>query len=320
MYVADWPITIVGDFNCPDIDWNIFESPADNIQDILVDFICDNSFDQLVLQPTRGNNILDLVFTNCQLLINNVELRPAFSYSDHNAINFTVDFSSDRANDNPTAGETKSYLWDKADYNALNEYLQQIDWHNFMTVNLTPDQIWSSFRQILTEAFDLFVPFRITRQSAKRRRTVKHYPSAIRLLINRKLAVWRLLRNQPANTQLKSRYRQLQMEYRRSIYRYELEQEKRVLSSDDAGQFYKYVNKKLARSTGVGALMTGSTDANGRPILATDNRTKAELLNDYFASVYTTDDDNIPTFDRKVPDSARLENITFMPHAVMNVI
>ena len=56
-------------------------------------------------------------------------------------------------------GTTEIYQWHKADYRALNEYLGQVDWDLFVTVNLTGETIWTSFSTILTTAFDLFVCF-----------------------------------------------------------------------------------------------------------------------------------------------------------------
>jgi len=49
------------------------------------------------------------------------------------------------------------------------------------------------------------------------------------------------------------------------------------------GAFYKYINKKLNGSNGIAPLK----DKNGT--LMTDNHSKAELLNEYFSSVFTCD-------------------------------
>ena len=49
------------------------------------------------------------------------------------------------------------------------------------------------------------------------------------------------------------------------------------------GAFYKYINKKSNGSNGIAPLK----DKNG--MLMTDNQSKAELLNEYFSSVFTCD-------------------------------
>ena len=52
-------------------------------------------------------------------------------------------------------GTTEIYQWHKADYRALNEYLGQVDWDLFVTVNLTGETIWTSFSTILTRPYSV---------------------------------------------------------------------------------------------------------------------------------------------------------------------
>ena len=62
-----------GDFNFPDIDWtNNFVSPLSphpNLSRAFLDVVNSNNLEQLVDQPTRGNNILDLYLTNQPTLV-----------------------------------------------------------------------------------------------------------------------------------------------------------------------------------------------------------------------------------------------------------
>ena len=46
--------TVVGDLNCPDIDWVNFTSPSDGVQDVFLDFTVVNRFTQTVIKPTIG--------------------------------------------------------------------------------------------------------------------------------------------------------------------------------------------------------------------------------------------------------------------------
>ena len=63
-------IYILGDFNLPSIDWEyctvksgvVCENPE--ATKLLLDFMDRNFFTQVVTKPTRGNNTLDLIFTN----------------------------------------------------------------------------------------------------------------------------------------------------------------------------------------------------------------------------------------------------------------
>jgi len=105
-----------------------------------------------------------------------------------------------------------------------------------------------------------------------------------------------------------------QAECRQALRQHELLVEKQVLESDDIGSFYKYVNKKMLRSSGVGTLV----DDNGT--LCDDNAGKANISNRYFASVCTADNGILPNVARVVPDSASLESISFTATKIMNVI
>ena len=63
-----------GDFNLPDINWENSEIvgrtyPID-INQAFLDTFNDAGLRQIVKEPTRGNNILDLFLTNCPDLIN----------------------------------------------------------------------------------------------------------------------------------------------------------------------------------------------------------------------------------------------------------
>ena len=57
-----------GDFNCPGIDWctyNLTESYLSGLfRESLIEFAQDSLLEQIVLEPTRGDDILDLCFTS----------------------------------------------------------------------------------------------------------------------------------------------------------------------------------------------------------------------------------------------------------------
>ena len=53
-------------------------------------FVNENGLSQFVLQPTRQDNILDLVFTNASNLISDLQVDYTFSTSDHQLVKFSV--------------------------------------------------------------------------------------------------------------------------------------------------------------------------------------------------------------------------------------
>ena len=304
-----WSTVIVGDLNIPSIDWSLMASPADGVQNIILDFVCDNGFEQMVTEPTRGNNILDIVLTNNSFLVSDVPVAPPLGNSDHNCVNFTVDIPG--GDNDCEIVSRKIYAWNRADYESLSTYLSEINWDEFMSVNLTADSIWSSFKSILFDAFDQFVPTRRIHQNKRKKR---RYPRRIQRAFSRKCSLWRLCKSQPLNSELKARYRQAEVTCRRLVREHELETEKKILESGDSGMFYKYVNRRLSCSTGIGSL----TGNNGETVV--DNEAKANLLNQYFASVCVDDDGKQPKFERQVPKDINIDTVEFNKHNVYNVL
>jgi len=85
----------------------------------------------------------------------------------------------------------------------------------------------------------------------------------------------------------------------------EEEQEFKVISEGNLGAFYRHVNWRLTNKSGVSPLY------NGHGKLVTDNAAKANLLNDYFASVCTDDNGRMPSVYHCVDSACSLSDITF---------
>ena len=78
-------VILGGDFNLPDINWeDRTVKNNSNICKSILDLMDDFSLEQLVNEPTRGNNTLDLCFTNKSSLLNTVSIVPGLS--DHDIV------------------------------------------------------------------------------------------------------------------------------------------------------------------------------------------------------------------------------------------
>ena len=79
-------VIIGGDFNLPDWDWktNTLKKPASfpNLHHKFLDIIDDLGMAQIVEEPTREDNTLDLVVTNTPNLIPRLEIMPGLSDHD----------------------------------------------------------------------------------------------------------------------------------------------------------------------------------------------------------------------------------------------
>jgi len=148
-----WPVFVVGDLNCPVVNWQSYCAPSDG------------GFTQCVTLPTRGANVLDLVLVNEPLLLSSLSVLDPVGNSDHDSVQFciTVEPRSDAMTDSGCTEKpvlTPHYIWKHADYEGISSYLSQVDWQAMMSHNLTTDSLWSSFCDILQTALDLYVPTR----------------------------------------------------------------------------------------------------------------------------------------------------------------
>ena len=77
-------VIIFWDVNYPNINWEKLD--ADSANNILLDKVTDLFLTQHVKQPTRGPNILDLVFTTEPEMINDIKVREHLANCDHNIL------------------------------------------------------------------------------------------------------------------------------------------------------------------------------------------------------------------------------------------
>jgi hypothetical protein len=184
---------------------------------------------------------------------------------------------------------------------AFNEYFDVIDWSSVYDEADDGDCRWSKFSQVLNNAVFLF-----SSVSVKHVRTtaIHSYPRHIRKLISKKRFIWRKA-NKFKTTQLFNAYRDCARNARKAIYEYTCSLEMKLVDSDNLGSFYRYVNKKLSCCCGVGCLE--------RPdgTLSSDSKEKAELLNNFFASVFTVDDGLCPKLSMRVPTGVGLSSVSF---------
>ena len=124
-------IIIVGDFNFPGIDWGAAnQDHVNNISDLieLRDFLC---LEQMITQPTRQNNVLDLLFCDSSI-VNSIVIDKTV-VSDHNIIRVNTNITTAKKGPNKTLNPAVSIFeqinFFKADWNGINS--------DIMTANLT---------------------------------------------------------------------------------------------------------------------------------------------------------------------------------------
>ena len=122
-------IWLGGDFNAPGIDWQTLTLRNDyaygSVHNSLIATTCDYGLTQLVTEPTRLNNMLDLFFTDHPSQITNINILPGTG--DHDIVMITADIKPELT----VQPSRKVFFYHKANWNTIKQNL-------FALANLFP--------------------------------------------------------------------------------------------------------------------------------------------------------------------------------------
>ncbi|KAF7249149.1 Teneurin-2 [Varanus komodoensis] len=117
---------IMGDFSLPDITWETHSAVTARSRHFL-EAIEGAFFTQRVREATRGGNILDLVLTNREELIDEVQIRGALDASDHSILCFEI-----RGLRTGSRLNTRSWDFKRANFGQLKARLGKVSWDRLL--------------------------------------------------------------------------------------------------------------------------------------------------------------------------------------------
>ena len=290
--IAEQEAVIVGDFNLPMINWANHSSGRPGSR--LLDLIRDHHMTQHVLQPTRRNNILDLVITTDDRLVINVDIKEKLG--DHNMLEFQL--KAGRVNSQPQ--HKTVYNFREADFNSLRERLQRDDELNNMQHD-DANHLYNTFTSRLHEHTRRCIPthrIRTRKQPSWWKLDIKHSIKRRNLAHKRAKSS-----NNPNNRRehveacrlVKRTIRAAKRQKEASIARF---------SKTNPKAFFSYINEHRIIKDSIGPLKDSDD------VLCTGERSIANVLNKYFNSVYTDENTNyipdLPNYQGEI-----LENIQF---------
>ena len=279
-------IWVAGDFNYPGIDWRSGGLKPNCSYPMLhrdfIDMLEDYSMTQIIQDPTRDSNTLDLFITSNETLINNAQVIPGIS--DHDAV---VIESALKPN-NVSQYQTSIPVWKKADWCGMQKYFSS-NWFAdpHINENATAEQLWVKFRTIIEDGIQKFVPH-------KRARKKDHHPwisNRLKREIRKQKRLYSNKKKSPTDTNL-TNYRLQQSEvqrlFRREYWSYItsilVPQDQEAPSDRRAKdkRFFTYIKNCKRDSIGIAPIRNQATHS-----LETDPVEKAELLNKQFQSVFS---------------------------------
>ena len=293
-------LLIGGDFNVPQIDWSILFSaePEGHYSHSLIQCVQDCFLTQHVSSPTRFRpgqppSLLDLLLTNEEGMIRDLSYQPGLGLSDHIALVFNLACYTVRS-----VPMVKTLNYNKGDYGLLRRLLSDIDWTRLC--NMDVQQAYHFFRSSLQAAVDSSIP----KLKPRARKNVYITGKAMKLK-RRKAALWSaymsskdpidFARYCTIRNKLRSLTRKLRANFEKLISK-ELKSNPKV--------FWKYTNSRLKTKPGIEDLK----DEKG--FLCSDDHTKAQILNNFFSSVFTNEDTSrVPVLSAY--EGSPLENLVF---------
>ena len=299
--VENRPSIILGDFNCR-INWEDREGDAEGKR--LLDFASDNFLTQWVKEPTRGNSVLDLVFTTEDNIVTDLSVDECLGGSDHNLIRFSASLPVAKQK----TARTHKLDFRRADFCALREYISRLEPVEGEAV----DCLWNTFKNQFMNGQAESIPLRQTRiASIQPKWFTREIGTAIKA---RKRAYQRWSTSKLQGDRVE--YTQLCRRVKVLVRKAKRNEELRVanLCKENPKEFFGYVNSRKPIKHQIGPLV----DSEG--VIRVTDMDIANILNDYFISVYTRENSNAVPRPGITHDGDTLDNILCTAEIVTNKI
>ena len=302
---------LCGDFNLPDIDWEqnkiIGHQYSSSINQLFLDLINDLGLSQTVLNPTRGENILDLFFTNNLNLINKSTV--IAGVSDHEAV--LIDSKLSIKTKKPNS--RKILLWNQVDINKIkqdaknfNNLFKQSHSHSKI-INI--NEMGSCIQNNLDLIVDDNVPSKFS--------STKIFPPWIntqtkRLIKNKNKWFQKAKqRNDPESWKKYKDIKKLAQKHCRKAHDNYVED---LITCDKSNKkFWSYIKSKRTENTGI-------SDLNVNNKTVSNPKDKANLFNEQFSKVFSKPCNTIHTPPKLDKNSKTLNNITVSKNGVLNLL
>ncbi|XP_072020399.1 uncharacterized protein [Amphiura filiformis] len=268
-------VCLGGDFNLGGIDWESNSVPT-GVRDValcelLLDIKNQFNLEQLQKEPTRDGRILDLFFTSNSTLVNSITTLPGVS--DHDGIPMIDMQTKPKYNKQKPR---KLYQYQKANVSGLKESIQELSQNIASRNDSSVEDDWCDLRDGIFQCMDQNIPTKFT---SKRSRT-----PWINRNITRQLRKKQRAYNHARSTGSEDdwdKFRTIRKETQRasnqSYWKWV-----RSTCVESPKQFWGFVKRLNKDNVGIQALKKQGQ-------LISDDVGKAEILNEQFESVFTTE-------------------------------
>ena len=299
-------VVFVGDFNAPRVDWTS-DAAASSFGRKLVDCVNDNYLEQCVDKPTRYRlgqipSLLDLIITSDPEIVSNVSVQEPFGKCDHCMILFDV------KNEKCDEESHRQFLdFENIDNIKFEQIMAQYNWNEMFSDVADMNASYELFLSTVQNAIKECTPV----INSRKRRKAPWATRQVKKLSKKKRKMWHKYKNSLLQSDYelyKSALNTFNDEKSRAILNFE----NNIIANKNTNlkKYYAYISKKNKYSNNKVCLKKEDG-------LEIEEKKCADILNDYFGSVFTKGD-SIPqefVLSQEIPD---MRDIVFNVNSIEN--
>jgi len=307
----------VGDFNFKNINWKFGTTPRGegSKEGKFIETIRDCFLYQNITEPTRCHgtdepSTIDLLFSNEEMQISNIEYHAPLGKSDHSVLTFNYDCYLDNAS------TSKKYMYNKADYTAIKNHLMQQNWKDSFNVasgNESVESLWQLFKMKMLEIRNKFVETnKIGTPPWKKQGSIpinKELQNAIRQK-SRLHRQWISNINNPDRDNRRRAFAKMRNKVKSQMRKTKRRFEKHIVDRSQYCPkiFWGYTRSKLKTKAGISPLLQDCKNKNSTKF---SDKEKADVLQHQFTSVFTQEPDGeLPEFPTRTVNDIHTFAIT----------
>ena len=246
------------------------------VYDFFLSTIADYNFTQVVTEPTRKDNILDLFLTTNPTLINKVNCSPGLG--DHDVVSAEALLKPTLHKQKPR----KVFIFSKADWPTLKAKMKLYQ-QSFLSNHYgqTVEQLWTDFTTTLDKLVQECIPAKLIRGKS----SLPWITQEIKRLIRKRDSLYRKFKRS-GDSDIKTKFQTLRQQIKKKIkdsYQAYLENLLGLNDEDskcDSKKLFSFLKNSRCDQQGIPPLKHDN-------ILYSDTKTKANLFNQQFNSVFT---------------------------------
>jgi len=268
---------LVGDFNFRQINWDTNEASS-NLARRFLDCVNENLLVQVVTDPTRNQNLIDLALVGDADMVESCEVRDPLGNSDHNTIWLKMRYPVPKINVAPY----KVYMYSKGNYGDFNQDISDMDWDSIF-LKKSVDDCWTIIKDTYQRLLDKYVPYKLVKPGKPHGQPWTRYKSVARAKKKRRRSWVKYKKSGLYSDEIL--FEEEKKLFSNTILRAKSDFEENLVQDlhSNPKRFWNYTRHFTRSSCTVNTL-----EKDGHKYV--DDSSKADILNDFFVSVLTREE------------------------------